>query len=79
MGHDPDMQPVFVAPTLPMTPERLASLIGPYISTYLVDPLNYRGQVAGTFHRQGWDEELTTEWSGSTVSRLRAALSEKRG
>jgi hypothetical protein len=70
---------VFVAPTLPMNPERLASLIGPYISGYLIDPLNYKKQVAGTFHRQGWDDELTTEWAGSTVSRLRTALAGKRG
>jgi DNA repair photolyase len=69
---------VFVAPTLPMNPERLAALIGPYISDYLVDPLNYKGQVAALFQRQGWNQELTAEYARSTVSRLRAALAGKR-
>ena len=69
---------VFIAPTLPMNPERLASLIGPYISEYLIDPLNYRGQVASTFHQQGWDAELTDDYARLMQSRLRTALGRGR-
>jgi DNA repair photolyase len=65
---------VFIAPTLPMNPERLGTMIAPYISEYLIDPLNYKGQVASLFHHHGWDNELTAGYARSTVSRLHAAL-----
>jgi len=61
---------VFIAPMLPMNPERLVAQIVPYIDHALVDPLNYRGQVAGLFRRNGWDYELTGEYARKTGDRL---------
>jgi len=63
---------VFIAPLLPMNPARLHELIGPYVGEVLMDPLNYRGQVRGIFHRHGWDYALTDAYARDT----RAALTD---
>jgi hypothetical protein len=39
----------------------------------MLDPLNYRGQVRGIFHRHGWDEALTDAFArrtGDALARL---------
>lgn len=68
---------VFVAPLLPMNPERLAEMIGPHIDEVMVDALNYRGQVSALFKRHGWDEALTDEYARRTGERLLALLGGK--
>ena len=69
---------VFVAPMLPMNPERLAALILPHIDHAMVDPLNYRGQVASLLHQHGWGEALTDDYAERTAARLTSLL-EKKG
>ena len=61
---------VFIAPMLPMNPERLVELILPYIDHAAVDPLNYRGQVTSLFRQYGWDCALTDEYAAKTGAEL---------
>ena len=68
---------VFIAPMLPMNPERLVEQILPHIDHAMVDPLNYRGQVASLFRRQGWDYALTDEYAHKTGAELLRLLGEK--
>ena len=68
---------VFIAPMLPMNPERLADLISPHIDHAMIDPLNYRGQVTGLFRRHGWDYALTDDYAAKTAARLTSRLGNK--
>jgi DNA repair photolyase len=61
---------VFIAPMLPLNPERLYELLKPYVSRVMLDPLNYRGQVRDIFHRQGWDYALTDAYAAQTRETL---------
>ena len=61
---------VFIAPMLPLNPERLHELLAPYVSRVMVDPLNYRGQVQGLFKKHGWDYALTDAYAAATRARL---------
>jgi DNA repair photolyase len=69
---------VFIAPMLPLNPERLADLIGAYAGRVMMDPLNYRRQVQSLFHQQGWDYALTDEYAAATRERLAQLLGAKR-
>ena len=68
---------VFIAPMLPMNPERFAEQILPHIDYVMVDALNYQGQVAGLYHRHGWDYALTDEYTAKTGSALAGLFGEK--
>ncbi len=68
---------VFVAPLLPMNPERLAGLILPHVEYVMTDALNYRGQVATLLREQGWEYALTDEYARETGERLLRMLGAK--
>jgi len=68
---------VFIAPMLPMHPERLVDQILPHIDHAMIDALNYRGQVAPLFRHHGWDYELTDEYAQETGDRLIELLGAK--
>ncbi len=68
---------VFIAPMLPMNPARLHELLKPYVGRVMMDPLNYRGQVQGLFHRQGWDYALTDAYAAETRDTLRRLFGNK--
>ncbi len=68
---------VFVAPMLPMNAKRLVEKIFPYIDDAMVDPLNYRGQVASVFRRYGWNYALTDEYANRTGAELVRLLGKK--
>jgi DNA repair photolyase len=68
---------VFIAPMLPMNPQRLAEQILPLITHALIDPLNYRGQVAGLFRRHGWDYALSDDYAARTGAQLAERLGAK--
>src|ERR1035437_4484642 len=68
---------VFVAPMLPMNPERLAALILPYIDHAMVDPLNYRGQVASLLRQHGWAYALTDKYAEEPGGKLLKLIGEK--
>lgn len=57
---------VFVAPILPMNPDRLFAAIAPHIHELLVDPLNYRPQVRHIFLQQKWGYALTDAYAAGT-------------
>jgi DNA repair photolyase len=61
---------VFVAPMLPMQPERLYEAIAPHIDHLMVDGLNYRQQVQAIFIKYGWEYALTDEYARETGARL---------
>lgn len=65
---------VFLGPLLPMDPDRLAAAVKPYIRRYLIDRMNYPGQVRGLLTRHGLQECLTPEFAVRTRARLEAAL-----
>lgn len=66
---------VFVAPILPMNPERFAEMIGPYAQSIEFDQLNYPGQVVALFRRHGWDYALEPGYSRHIRCRLGKLLS----
>jgi DNA repair photolyase len=68
---------VFIAPMLPLNPERLVALIAPHASRIMMDRLNYPGPVRQLFYRQGWDYALTEKYAAATAGALRR-LSEAR-
>ena len=68
---------VFIAPMLPMNPERLVELILPHIDHAMVDPLNYRGQVSALFRQHGWGHALTDDYAARTGARLVQLLGRK--
>ena len=68
---------VFIAPMLPLNPERLHELLAPYVGRVMLDPLNYRGQVRGLFQRHGWDYALTDEYAETTRDSLRRLFGNK--
>jgi len=68
---------VFIAPMLPMDPERLVDLISPHIDYAMVDALNYRGQIADLFRRHGWEYALTDDYAAEIGARLRQCLGSK--
>ena len=57
---------VFVAPMLPMHPDRLYEAIAPHIDHLMVDRLNYRQQVQAIFRKHGWEYALTDEYARET-------------
>lgn len=68
---------VFIAPMLPMNPQRLYELLAPFVNRVMLDPLNYRGQVRGLFTRQGWDYALTDAYAAKTKDTLRRLFGNK--
>lgn len=62
---------VFIAPMLPMNPDRLYELIGPYVGEVMMDPLNYRQRISQVFRRHRWDYELTDAYARETRATLR--------
>lgn len=68
---------VFIAPMLPMNPDWLVEQILPHIDYAMVDPLNYRGQVAPLFRRHGWGDALTDDYARKTGACLVALLGGK--
>jgi len=68
---------VFIAPMLPMNPERLAEMILPYIDWAMVDALNYRGRVTTLFRQRGWGHALTDQYAAETGAELMGLLGAK--
>jgi DNA repair photolyase len=61
---------VFIAPMLPLNPQKLHALLAPHVSRVMLDALNYRNQVRGLFNRQGWDYALTDAYASATRAEL---------
>ncbi|HZE21740.1 MAG TPA: radical SAM protein, partial [Desulfobaccales bacterium] len=69
---------VFIAPMLPMNPERLYELIAPYVGEVMMDPLNYRHRISRIFRRHHWDYELTDAYANQTRAALRRLFQDRR-
>jgi DNA repair photolyase len=69
---------IFIAPILPMNPDRLYEAIEPYITNLMVDPLNYRNQVKDIFLKNHWEYELTDQYAVEIRTTLMRRW-EKRG
>lgn len=67
----------FVAPMLPMNPEKLYRMISPYIESVMFDSLNYKSQVAGIFIKNGWGYALSPEYASRTSNILRHLFNDK--
>lgn len=68
---------VFIAPVLPMDPERLYQMVSPHADYALIDALNYRQQVREVFVRNQWSYALTDEYAAGTCERLRELFGEQ--
>ena len=68
---------VFIAPILPMNPERLHAMIAPVTDAILLDTLNYRQQVRDVFIRNQWGYALGDDYAAETCGRLTALFGEK--
>ncbi len=69
----------FIAPMLPMDPERLHRLLDPVVEEVMIDPLNYVSRVEGFYRRQGWGYALSREYAGKTRRTLQKLFKEKAG
>ncbi|MBN1268025.1 MAG: radical SAM protein [Kiritimatiellae bacterium] len=67
----------FLAPMLPMNPERLHELVAPVVESVLFDALNYPAQVAAVFREQGWDYALDRAYARRTRAVLARLFGEK--
>jgi DNA repair photolyase len=67
----------FIAPMLPMDPERLHRLLDPVVEEIKIDPLNYVSRVEGFFRQQGWGYALSQEYAGETRQALWKLFGEK--
>jgi DNA repair photolyase len=65
---------VFIGPTLPMNPERLAEKISPYADSVLIDRMNYPGKVKWLYKKHHLDAWIEDE---GLIDRVFSAL--KRG
>jgi DNA repair photolyase len=61
---------VFVAPLLPMQPERLFEAVAPHIDHLMVDRFYYSQQVQAIFQKHGWDYALSDNYARETGARL---------
>jgi DNA repair photolyase len=68
---------VFIAPILPMHPDRLFALLEPHVDHLMADPLNYRSQVRDIFLKHHWEHELTDQYAAETRSTLRRLWGER--
>jgi DNA repair photolyase len=65
--HDAGVQTwVFIAPMLPMDPDRLYEAVAPHIAHLMFDPLNYRSQVRHIYLREHWEYQLTDQYAAAT-------------
>jgi DNA repair photolyase len=67
----------FIAPMLPMDPERLYRLLDPAVEEVMIDPLNYVSRVEGFFRKQGWGYALSGQYARQTRQTLRKLFGEK--
>ena len=68
---------VFVAPMLPMNPEKLHEAIAPYVNRILIDRLNYGEKVRALLRGKGWEYALTEAYAGEMESKLTGLFGEK--
>jgi DNA repair photolyase len=61
---------VFIAPILPMHPDKLFAELAPYVDHLMADPLNYRSQVRDIFLKNQWEFELSEQYGAETRSTL---------
>ncbi len=76
--HDAGIETwAFIAPMLPMNPDRLHELLAPVVGSVLMDAMNYRYRIEGFFKKCGWAYALTPEYADKTAARLRALFGTK--
>jgi DNA repair photolyase len=56
----------FIAPILPMNPEKLFEILSPHVDSVMLDGLNYKGQVEKLFMQHGWKGELSAGYTART-------------
>jgi DNA repair photolyase len=69
----------FIAPILPMNPEKLHEMLVPHVDSVMHDGLNYKKQVDGLFRSQGWDRELSNAYAARIHSILGRRFDRKQG
>jgi len=67
----------FIAPILPMHPEKLFEMLSPHVDTVMLDGLNYKGQVDRLFRQHGWGNELSGSYAGQIHAKLNRLFGRK--
>ncbi|MDD4869292.1 MAG: radical SAM protein [Kiritimatiellae bacterium] len=60
----------FIAPILPMNPEKLHEMLAPHVDSIMHDGLNYKKQVEKLFRSHGWERELSNAYAARIHSIL---------
>lgn len=68
---------VFIAPLLPLNPEKLHEAVAPYVSHVMMDRLNYPEKVRSLLYEKGWGYALTESYAKRTASELAVLFGEK--
>jgi DNA repair photolyase len=64
----------FVGPTLPMSPQRLAERLGPYVNRVMIDRMNYLSKTTALYRAHRLDQWLDSAYVNSVVDDIRTAL-----
>ena len=68
---------VFIGPVLPMDPERLAKLVGPYADSFLIDRMNYVSKTNWVYKKHKIEKWLDEDFIENIIFRLKKNLAEK--
>ena len=64
----------FIGPTLPMSPRKLAELLGPCVDRVMIDRMNYPSKTAALYRRHRLDQWLDPAYVNHVIEEVRAAL-----
>jgi len=67
----------FIAPILPMNPEKLFEMLSPHVEFVMLDGLNYKGQVDRLFRQHGWGNELSGQYAAHIHAKLNRLFGRK--
>jgi len=70
---------VFVAPILPLDPERLFAAIAPHMDSFMADGLNYAYLVRDLYRKHGWEYALTPAYADEMAAFLLKKWEERGG
>jgi len=70
---------VFIAPMLPLNPEKLHEAVAPYVNYVMIDRLNYPEKVRSLLYEKGWDHALTESYVRRLESELMILFGAKAG
>ncbi|MEI6808720.1 MAG: radical SAM protein [bacterium] len=67
----------FIAPLLPMNPQRLCDMLVPHVGNVMIDRMNYSYMIAELFRERGWLAMLSPKYQDETAAELTRLFQER--